>query len=121
MKRKDFNSTSQHFILLNMTRTQYLKTNFTLVPVKSPGISVQILPDTGGSRLKILATQKAEIRRISLKPAWANSLQDPVLKITNTKRAGGVAHVVECLPSNPEALSSKPSTVKKKKKKHSDF
>jgi hypothetical protein len=25
------------------------------------------------------------------KPAWTNSLQDPILKIPNAKRAGGVA------------------------------
>jgi hypothetical protein len=31
------------------------------------------------------------------------------------KRAGGVAQVVECLPSKGEALSSKPSTGKKKR------
>jgi hypothetical protein len=37
------------------------------------------------------------------------------LKIPNTKRAGRVAQVVECLPSNGEALSSNPSTAKKKK------
>jgi hypothetical protein len=30
------------------------------------------------------------------------------------KRADGVAHVVECLPSKCEALSSSPSTAKKK-------
>jgi hypothetical protein len=26
-----------------------------------------------------------------LKPAWANSSRDPILKIPNTKKAGGVA------------------------------
>jgi hypothetical protein len=30
----------------------------------------------------------------SLKPVWANSSQDPVLKISNTKKAGGVAQGV---------------------------
>jgi hypothetical protein len=41
----------------------------------------------------ILATQEAEIRRIGSKPAWANSLQDPILKKPITKKwgAGGVA------------------------------
>jgi hypothetical protein len=35
----------------------------------------------------ILATQEAEIRRNgSLKPAWANSLQDPILKKPFTKK-----------------------------------
>jgi hypothetical protein len=33
------------------------------------------------------------------------------------KRAGGMAYMIELLPSNCEALSSKPSTVKKKKKR----
>jgi hypothetical protein len=28
------------------------------------------------------------------KPAWANSLRDPILKIPNAKRAGGVAQDV---------------------------
>jgi hypothetical protein len=35
-----------------------------------------------------------------LKLAWGNSLQDPILKIPNTKKAGRVAQVVEtCLAS----------------------
>jgi hypothetical protein len=34
-----------------------------------------------------------------LKPAGANSSQGPILKIQNTKRAGGVVQVVERLPS----------------------
>jgi hypothetical protein len=29
---------------------------------------------------------------------------------------GGMAQVVECLPSNPEALHSNPNTTKRKKK-----
>jgi hypothetical protein len=40
---------------------------------------------------------------------------DPISKITNTKRAGGVAQVVEHLPSKFEALSSNPNYRKKKK------
>jgi hypothetical protein len=78
-----------------------------------------------------------------LKPAQAHSSQDPISKIPNTKRAGGVAQgvgpefkpwyckeekkksmgwarsmiqVVEHLPSNHKALSSNSSTKKKKKK-----
>jgi hypothetical protein len=35
--------------------------------------------------------------------------QDPISKITNAKRAGGVAQVVELLPSKCKALNSSPS------------
>jgi hypothetical protein len=31
--------------------------------------------------------------------------KDPIQKITKTKRAGGVAQVVECLPTKHESLS----------------
>jgi hypothetical protein len=44
-------------------------------------------------------------------------LEDSILKIPNThtqKGAGGVAQVVENLPSNREALSSNSSTAKNK-------
>jgi hypothetical protein len=34
-----------------------------------------------------------------LKPAHASSLRELILKIPNTKRAGTVAQVVDCLPS----------------------
>jgi hypothetical protein len=43
-----------------------------------------------------------------LEASWANSLQDPISKKPNTKRAGGVAQGLD-----PEL---KPSTTKKKKK-----
>jgi hypothetical protein len=58
----------------------------------------------------ILATHEAEIRRItvSLESARANSSQYLISKKTSQKRAGGVAQGV--------ALSSNPSTGKKKKK-----
>jgi hypothetical protein len=54
------------------------------------------------------------------RPVWANSLGDPISKISNThtKRAGGVTQVVVCLSSKHEALNSKPSTAKKKKEGH---
>jgi hypothetical protein len=38
------------------------------------------------------------------------------LKNNKRKRAGGMAQVVELLPSKCEALSSNPSTTEKKKK-----
>jgi hypothetical protein len=40
----------------------------------------------------ILDTWEAEIRR--LRPALANSLQDPIPKITRAKWTGGVAQVI---------------------------
>jgi hypothetical protein len=40
------------------------------------------------------------------------------LKITNTKRAGGMSKVVKCLPSKHEALSSKKKKEKEKKKSY---
>jgi hypothetical protein len=51
-----------------------------------------------------------------LRSAWASSSGDPILKKKSQKRAGGVAQVVELLPSKCEALSSNPNTAKKKKK-----
>jgi hypothetical protein len=61
----------------------------------------------------MLATQVAEIRSIAIRSQpQANSMEGPMLKISYTKKAGGVIHVVECLPSKSEALSSNPSTVK---------
>jgi hypothetical protein len=35
-----------------------------------------------------------------------------IKEITDTKRTGGIAQVVECLPSNNEVLSSNPTNVK---------
>jgi hypothetical protein len=39
--------------------------------------------------------------------------QDPISKITRAKMVGGMAQVVQCLPSKYEALNSNPSTSKK--------
>jgi hypothetical protein len=44
-----------------------------------------------------------------LKPAWANSLRDPILKTLHKNRAGGVAQ--------GEVPEFKPQYCKKKKKK----
>jgi hypothetical protein len=38
--------------------------------------------------------------------------QDPISKITRSKRVGGVAQIVGCQPSKSEALSSNPRTTK---------
>jgi hypothetical protein len=43
--------------------------------------------------------------------------QDPISKITNTRRACRVVQVVEHLPSKCEPMSSNPSTTNEKKKK----
>jgi hypothetical protein len=42
--------------------------------------------------------------------------QDPIWKVTKAKKAGGVAQVLELLPSKCEALSSNPSTAPSPKK-----
>jgi hypothetical protein len=44
----------------------------------------------------------------SVTPAWPG---DPIPKITKSERAGGMAQVVDHLPSQPEAMSSNPSTT----------
>jgi hypothetical protein len=43
----------------------------------------------------------------SSKPAWANSSKDPLSKIPNTKRTGGIVQVVEALNSNPSTAEKK--------------
>jgi hypothetical protein len=53
----------------------------------------------------------------SLRPSWANSLQDPISKITREKWTGGVTQAVQCLLCKCEALSINPSPTKKKRKK----
>jgi hypothetical protein len=52
-----------------------------------------------------------------LRPAQANTSQDPMSKITRAKRTRGVAQVVECLLCKCKALSTNPSPTKKKRKK----
>jgi hypothetical protein len=42
---------------------------------------------------------------------------NPVSKITEAKRAGNMAQMVELLPSKCEAQSSKPNTTKKERKR----
>jgi hypothetical protein len=61
----------------------------------------------------ILATQEAEIRRITVQSqSQQNSSQDPILKKTHPKkRAGRVAQGV-----GPEFKSSNPSTTKEKER-----
>jgi hypothetical protein len=44
-------------------------------------------------------------------------MQDPIRKITNSKRAGSVAHMAEHLPGKHKALTSNSSTDKRNKNK----
>jgi hypothetical protein len=59
----------------------------------------------------ILTTWEAKIgwENQSLRPAQANSSQDPISKITREKWTGGVAQAVEYLYCKHKALSSNPS------------
>jgi hypothetical protein len=60
----------------------------------------------------ILATQEAEIRRITVQSQlWANSSGDPILKNQSQKRAGGMAQEAECLSSKYKALNSNSSAA----------
>jgi hypothetical protein len=60
----------------------------------------------------------AEIRRILVQSQPGQILAETLSQQnTSQKGAGGVAQVVEHLPSKNEALNSNPSTVKKKKHK----
>jgi hypothetical protein len=44
-----------------------------------------------------------EQKECDSKPAWANSLWDSLKNTEHKNRTGGVAHVVQCLPSKHEA------------------
>jgi hypothetical protein len=58
---------------------------------------------------------EAEIRRIGSKPAQANSLRDPILKIHTTKQ-GWCSSSSGKAPSKSEALSSNPTTAKREQR-----
>jgi hypothetical protein len=59
-----------------------------------------------------------EIRRIEVQgqPGQIVHENPPISKLTRAKWTGGVAHAVECLLCESEALSSNSSSTKKKKK-----
>jgi hypothetical protein len=52
-----------------------------------------------------------------MRPAWANSLQDPISKITRTKWTGDVAQAVEHLLCKRSPEFKPPSHQKKKERK----
>jgi hypothetical protein len=59
----------------------------------------------------ILAISEAEIRKIEIQCQPGQIVLETLSqKYPTQKRAGGVAQVVECLPSKGEALSLNPST-----------
>jgi hypothetical protein len=60
----------------------------------------------------ILATQEAEIRRISVQSQPGKIDRETLSqKNISQNKAGGVAQVIECLPRKCKALSSNPSTA----------
>jgi hypothetical protein len=66
-------------------------------------------------------TQKAEVGGSWLKAYWGKSTTPNRKTNKRNKRTGGIAQVVEHLPSNCKALSLFPSnTIKKKKKKNKE-
>jgi hypothetical protein len=62
----------------------------------------------------ILATQDVEIRGIRVQ-SQPRQIDHEILSQKYPRKNSGVAQVIECLPSKCEALSSNPSTKKKKK------
>jgi hypothetical protein len=64
---------------------------------------MSVIPDTQGSTK----------RRTVVRPGL-HIKQDSISKITKTKRAEGMAQVIKCLYSKRKALSSTPSSAKKK-------
>jgi hypothetical protein len=56
-------------------------------------------------------------RRIGVQGQSGQKLRDPISKLTKVKRVGGVAQVVEHLPSKCAAQSSNPNTARGKKRK----
>jgi hypothetical protein len=74
----------------------------------------QIFSETSASMPAIIATQEVEIRRIEVwSQPWKIVHKTLSWKYPTQKRAGRVAQVVECLPSQCKALSSNPSNTKK--------
>jgi hypothetical protein len=71
--------------------------------------SSQPIARSGGQLLSSLATQGSTNKRIPVQ-AFPGIKQDPISKITNAKRNGGVAQVVMQMPSKHETLNSTPNT-----------
>jgi hypothetical protein len=74
----------------------------------------QLIAGHSGAHLSSQLWPEAYNRRIVVQ-AHLSKKQDLISKITRAKRSGGMAQVVEHLPSKCETLSSNPSTGKKKK------
>jgi hypothetical protein len=81
-----------------------------------PGQKVLETPiSTNGMHLSFPSTLGSTNRRIEVQ-AGLSIKCDPISKLANTKRTGGVDHVVVKLLSEHEFLSSIPSTTKKNPK-----
>jgi hypothetical protein len=66
----------------------------------------------------ILINQETEIRKTVVSGKFGQIVQETLSrKYPTQKRAGGVAQVVELLPSQGETWSSNPNNATKKKKK----
>jgi hypothetical protein len=63
----------------------------------------------------ILAIWETEIGRIGSRPAWANSLRDPISEIIRAKWTGGMAQALEHLLGKHEPMSSNPRKKRKRK------
>jgi hypothetical protein len=70
----------------------------------------------GGMHLSSQQWQKPKIGGSQSRLVWAK-VRDPISKITRAKRAGSVTQTAEQLPSQFKALSSNPSSAKKKKRR----
>jgi hypothetical protein len=80
-------------------------------------IGIKIM-DTGHLWLipVILTTKEAKIRRIMVRSQLGQIVHETLSrKLPNQKKVGGLAQVVELLPSKYEALNSNPNTAKRNK------
>jgi hypothetical protein len=69
----------------------------------------------------ILGSLEAEMRKIEFLSQPRQTVHEILSQKYPTKRAGREAQVIEFLPRNYEALSSNPSTTKKRKKDNSQI
>jgi hypothetical protein len=64
--------------------------------------------------VSVIPASVGSIHRRTKVQARPGKKQVPISKITRVKRAGGIAQVVQCLPSQCETLSSNPNNIKNK-------
>jgi hypothetical protein len=88
-------------------RGSWFKTRKKKKFLRSPS---QPMDGHGGKHLSSQTTWEAEIGMISVQVCPGINWYS-ISKITNPKKTGRVAQVVECLPSKPETLDSKNSCL----------